>query len=117
MKTKIITTLGVFLVATSILAANTPGVDAQLVQINTSPDMFSFRGPVNLQYQLTIKNPLVNQSITLRRITLRTQGSGAYSLRADDPINVTVNPDSSLTLSLSAWGSARGGFMRDQMPV
>jgi hypothetical protein len=117
MKTKVIATFFVFLVATSIMAANTPAVEAQLVQINTSPDMFAFRGPVNLQYQLTITNPLVDQTITLRRITLRTQGPAAYSLRADDPINVTVYPQSSVTINLSAWGRSGGGFMKNQVPV
>ncbi len=39
--------------------------------------------PVDLQYQLTIQNPLTDQSIRLRRITLCTEGPSAYSLRAD----------------------------------
>src|SRR6266849_3149524 len=117
MRTKVITTFFVLLVATSVMAAKAPAVEAQLVQINTSPDMFTFRGPVNLQYQLTIKNPLVDQPITLRRITLRTQAPSAYSLRADDPINVTIYPQSSLTIPLSAWGRSSGGFMGSQVPV
>jgi hypothetical protein len=117
MKSKIVTTFFALLIVTSIMAADTPAVEAQLVQVNTSPDMFTFRGPVSLQYQLTIKNPLMDQSIRLRRITLRTQGPGAYSLRADDPIDVTVYPNSSLTINLSAWGRAGGGFMRSSVPV
>ena len=99
------------------MAADAPAVDAQLAQLRSTPDMFTFRGPVNVQYQLTVKNPLVDQSITLRRVSLRTQGPGAYSLRADDPINITINPDSSATINLSAWARSSGGFMRSQAPV
>jgi hypothetical protein len=98
-------------------AADVPAVEAQLSQLNPGPDLFTFRGPVNVQYQLTIKNPLVDQTITLRRITLRTQGTGAYSLRADDPINMVINPESSVTVNLSAWGRSSGGFMSSQEPV
>ncbi|MEA2166587.1 MAG: hypothetical protein QOK37_4714 [Thermoanaerobaculia bacterium] len=117
MKSRIIATLFVLLAATSVMAADTtPSVDATLTQLVSAPDMFTFRGPVNVQYQLTIKNPLVNESITLRRITLHSQGKGAYSLRADDPISVVVNPDSSVTINLSAWARSNGGFM-NQAPV
>lgn len=118
MKTRILTTLVVLFAATSIMAAsNTPAVEAQLVQLKSTPDMFMFRGPANVQYQLTVKNPLVDEAITLRRISLRTQGGGAYSLRADDPIKVTINPDSTVTINLSAWVRTGGGFMRNQVPV
>jgi hypothetical protein len=113
----IIAALFVLLTGTSLMAADAPAVEAQLTQLNPALDMFAFRGPVNVQYQLTIKNPLVDQSITLRRITLRTQGGGSYSLRADDPIAMVINPESSATISLSAWGRASGGFMRSQAPV
>jgi hypothetical protein len=117
MKTRVVTTFFVLLVATSMMAANTPAVEAQLVQLNQTPDMFAFRGPVNVQYQLTIKNPLVDQTITLKRITLRTQGGGAYAVRGDDPITMVINPGSSVTINLSAWGRSNGGFMKTQMPV
>jgi hypothetical protein len=117
MNRKIIAALFVLLAATSVRAAEAPAVEAQLTQLQSAPEMFTFRGPVNVQYQLTIKNPLVDQSITLRRITLRTQGRGPYSLRADDPISMAINPESSVTISLSAWGRSSGGFMRNQEPV
>jgi hypothetical protein len=117
MKPKIISALLVFLAATSLMAATPPAVEAQLTQLNLAPDMFAFRGPLNEQYQLTIKNSLVNDSITLRRITLRTQGPGAYRLRADDPISMVINPSSSATITLSGWAQASGGFMRTQAPV
>ncbi|MEA2325200.1 MAG: hypothetical protein QOE68_159, partial [Thermoanaerobaculia bacterium] len=117
MNTKLITALFILLAATSLMAADAPAVEAQLTQLNPAMDMFAFRGPVNVQYQLTVKNPLVDQAITLRRLTLRTQGKGAYSLRADDPIDMVINPESTVTISLSAWGRASGGFMRSQAPV
>jgi hypothetical protein len=117
MNPKVITALFVLLAATSLMGADAPAVEAQLTQIQSAPDMFTFRGPVSVQYQLTIKNPLVDQSITLRRITLRTQGRGAYSLRADDPISMVIDPESSVTISLSAWGRSSGGFMTSQEPV
>jgi hypothetical protein len=117
MKPKVITALFVLLFATSSLMAAAPAVEAQLTQLNSAPDMFTFRGPVSVQYQLTVKNPLVDQTITLRRITLRTQGRGAYSLRADDPINMVINPESSVTINLTAWGRSSGGFMTSQDPV
>jgi hypothetical protein len=117
MKPRVLTTLFVLLAATSMMAADAPAVEAQLTQINQAPDMFTFRGPVGVQYQLTIKNPLVDHSITLRRITLRTQGRGAYSLRADDPITMAINPESTVTINLSAWARSSGGFTRSQAPV
>jgi hypothetical protein len=117
MNPKIIAALFVLLAATSVRAADAPAVEAQLTQIQSAPDMFTFRGPVSVQYQLTIKNPLVDHQLTLRRITLRTQGRGAYSLRADDPITMAINPESSVTISLSAWGRSSGGFMSSQEPV
>ncbi|MEA2572411.1 MAG: hypothetical protein QOI24_4412 [Acidobacteriota bacterium] len=117
MKSKIIAAFVVLLTAVSLMAADTPAVEAQLTQINPAPDMFTFRGPINVQYQLTIKNPLIDQSITLRRIVLRTQGKGAYSLRADDPITMAINPESSVTVNLSAWARSNGGFMRSTEPV
>lgn len=118
MKPKVLAALFVLLFATtSLMAAAAPAVEAQLTQLNPAMDMFAFRGPVSVQYQLTIKNPLVDQSITLRRVTLRTQGRGAYSLRANDPINLVINPESSVTINLSAWGRSSGGFMSSQEPV
>jgi hypothetical protein len=117
MNPKVIAALFVLLAATSLRAADAPAVEAQLTQVQSAPEMFTFRGPVNVQYQLTIKNPLVDQTITLHRITLRTQGRGAYSLRADDPINMVINPESAVTINLSAWGRSSRGFMSSQEPV
>lgn len=117
MKAKFVLAISLCLITTSLLAAgNTPAVEAKLVQLDTGVNTFAFRGPVNLQYQLTITNPL-DESITLRRITLRTEGGGAYRLRVDDPARLVINPESTVTLNLSAWGIASGGFMRSEIPV
>ena len=117
MKAKVIAMLFAPLVAASLTAANAPAVEAHLVQVNTSPDISASGGPINLQYQLTVKNPLVNQSITLRRITLRTQPGSAYMVRADDPITMVINPESSVTINLSAQGRPSEGFLRNEAPV
>jgi hypothetical protein len=119
MKLKFLIAFSLFFIASSLLAANdAPAVQAELVQLdNPGLDMFAFRGPVNVQYQLTVSNPSVDESITLRRVSLRTQGGGAYRLRAEDPIKVVINPDSTVTVNLSAWGTASGGFMRSNIPV
>jgi hypothetical protein len=116
MKSKLIATLLVLL-ATSLMAASTPAVEARLVQLNTGPDIFASPGPVTLQYQLTIKNPLVNHSLTLRRVTLRTQPGSAYLARADNPITMVINPESSVTINLSAQGRPSEGLLRNQAPV
>ena len=113
MKTKVIASFFALLVTTSIMAADTPPVEAQLSQSDNSPEMFALPGAVNVQYQLTIKNPLVNHSITLRRLTLRTHGQGAYSLQADDSITMIIAPESSVTINLAEWAHSRGGFKQN----
>ena len=121
MKIRIVAVLLVAALATvafTAVAADTPAVEANIVQLNPAPEMFTFRGPVTVEYQLMIKNPLPDRTITLTRIGLRTQGrDGAYSLRADDPITFTINADSSATLTLSASGRSNGGFMQSSEPV
>ena len=61
-------------------SAKTPPIDIRLEQVNTTPDMYYFAGPVNIQYQLSITNS-TNETYRLRRLDLRTISSGAYSLR------------------------------------
>ena len=117
MKIKVLTALFLVAIAASAMAADTPSVEAKIVQLDPGPQMFAFRGPVTVQYQLTIQNPLPDRTITLRRIALRTQGGGAYSLRVNDPIKFTVNPDSSATINLNAVARSSGGFIRQSEPV
>jgi hypothetical protein len=117
MRTNVITALCVLFIAPFVMAASpAPAVEARLVQISPLPDI-TFGGPVNVQYQLTIRNPLVDRSIRVRRVTLRTEGGGAYSMRSDDPLSVVINPENAVTVSFSAWGRSNGGLMRRRAPV
>ncbi|HVR38456.1 MAG TPA: hypothetical protein VMU84_05120, partial [Thermoanaerobaculia bacterium] len=73
--------------------------------------------PINVQYRLTINNP-TNDEVKLRRLELQTIGPGAYSLRTGaSPITATIPANSSITIPLSAWGRAPGGFFRSNEPV
>jgi hypothetical protein len=97
--------------------ADAPKLDIQLKQVSMPSDVFYFRGPVNIQYQLTVTNP-TNEPVTLRRIDLSTIGPGAYSLHTGaTPITRTIPPNSTATINLSAWGHASGGFIRSSEPV
>jgi hypothetical protein len=105
------------MVAVSSMAASTPAVQAHLVQTSMPSDMVFFRGPISIQYQLTITNPS-NQPLTLTRLNLSTMGPGGYRLHTGDAIVKTVVPaNGSTTLNLSAWGRARGGFIASTEPV
>lgn len=94
-----------------------PPVTVQLTQVGGSSNIFYFPGPVNVQYQVTVNNP-TDQEVTLRRLDLRTEGSGAYVLRTGGtPMNVKIAPKSSATFTVSAWGQARGGYIASTEPV
>jgi hypothetical protein len=94
-----------------------PPVTVQISQLGGSSNIFYFRGPVNVQYQVTVNNP-TDQTVTLRRLDLRTEGFGAYALRTSgSPMNVKVAPKSSATFTVSAWGQARGGYIASTEPV
>src|SRR5258706_10632678 len=117
MRTKI--AVAVFIVgllgfASRSSGADAPKLDIQLRQLSTPGDMFYFRGPINLQYQLTIANP-TNEPVTLRRIDLSTIGPGAYSLHTGaTPITRAIPPGGTTTIALSAWGHASGGYLRSE---
>jgi hypothetical protein len=103
--------------ASSSRGAEAPKLDIQLRQASMPGDVFYFRGPVNLQYQLAITNPS-NEPVTLRRIDLSTLGPGAYSLRTGaTPITRTIPPNGTVAINLSAWGRSSGGFLRSEEPV
>jgi len=103
--------------ASNSRGADAPKLDVQLRQISMPSDMFYFRGPVNLQYQLTITNP-TNAPVTLRRIDLSTMGPGAYTLHTGaTPITRVIPPNGTTTSTLSAWGRASGGYLRSEEPV
>lgn len=94
-----------------------PSVTVQLAQVAQSSDVFYFRGPVSIQYQLSINNP-TNQELTLTRLDLQTIGPGAYSLRANGtPMNLKVAPNSTTSYLISVWGYSAGGYLRSSEPV
>ena len=117
MKRTVFLTFAILLVAVSSMAASTPAIQAHLVQTTQPNDMVYFRGPISIEYQLTITNP-TSQPLTLSRLNLSTAGAGSYQLRTGDAIVKTVVPaNGSATLNLAAWGYARGGFVRSSEPV
>jgi hypothetical protein len=96
---------------------DSPDVSLNLTQVSGFSDTFYFRGPVNVRYQLTINNP-TDETIRMRRIDLQTVGRGAYSLRTGaTTIEATVPAHGSVTIPLSAWGRAPGGYFRSNEPV
>ncbi len=95
-----------------------PSVTVRIAPLDTNNDMFYFRGPIGLRYAVEVTNP-TDQTITLRRLDLRTPaGGGAYVLRADStPMNVKVAPKANATFSISTWGQSRGGYLYSGEPV
>ena len=103
--------------ASSASNSSGPNVDIRLEQASGVPDMFYFRGPINLQYRLTVANP-TSTPLTLRRLDLRSMGPGAYSIRTGStPIRQTIAPNATTSVTLSAWGQATGGYLRSEEPV
>jgi hypothetical protein len=89
----------------------------ELLQGFTGAETLFFRGPVPLTYQLKIHNPL-DVPVTLRRLELRTQGTGAYQLRAEAPnLGKTIPPGGDEVIELYTWGQSRGGFLSGGEPV
>jgi hypothetical protein len=114
---RILLAVATLIVAVSSMAASAPAVQAHLVQTSMPSNMVFFRGPISVQYQLTITNP-GSQPLTLSRLNLSTIGPGGYRLRTGDAIVKAVIPaNGSTTLNLSAWAYARGGFIRATEPV
>ena len=117
LKTAVAVLVGFLGFASSSRGAEEPKLDIQLRQASVPGDVFYFRGPVNLQYQLAIKNPS-NEPVTLRRIDLSTIGPGAYSLHTGaTPISRAIPANGTVALNLSAWGQSAGGFLRSEEPV
>src|SRR5258708_39345195 len=76
----------------SLQAASAPPVVVRLAPLDTNSNSFYFRGPVGLRYAVEISNP-ADETVTLRRLDLRSEGSGAYFIRANStPMNVKVAP-------------------------
>jgi hypothetical protein len=98
-------------------SSNGPDIKMHLVQATPIPDFFYFGGPVSVQYQLAVENP-TNQPVTLRRLELQSVSDGAYRLRTDSTVlNLPIPPGGHVTVPLSAWAYARGGYLRAEEPV
>lgn len=112
--------LAVGLLLTACASSNNstgPNVTLQIAQVGSAGNVFYFRGPVNVQYQVAINNP-TNQELTLTRLDLNTFGSGAYSLRANGtPMNLKVAANSTTAYLISVWGYSRGGYLASTEPV
>jgi hypothetical protein len=94
-----------------------PEVEIVLGQVALRSDILFFRGPVPLDFVLTVRNRS-DVPVTLRRVELRTQGRGAYSLRAEAPnLRRTIAPGAEESIQLSTWGRSRGGFLSPNEPV
>ena len=89
----------------------------ELAQAFTGTETLFMRGPVPLTFNLTIHNPL-DVPVTLRRVELRTQGTGAYELRAEAPnLDRTIAPAATETIQLYTWGRTGGGIVSRSSPV
>jgi hypothetical protein len=109
----------IFLITLSGYAwgASEPKLDIHLEQLTNPGDMFYFRGPINIQYRMSISNP-TDQPVTLKRLELSSLGPGSYSIRTgSSPVTRTIPPRGTTTLTLSAWGRAAGGYLRSEEPV
>lgn len=98
-------------------ASEGPPIGLELAIVNTPTNVLYFAGPVNLQFQVTLSNP-TDQPVTLRRLDLRTTGSGSFFMRATGtPFHVEVKPHASTTVTMSAWGNSRGGYLAADEPL
>ncbi len=94
-----------------------PPVIVRLAPLDTNSNSFFFRGPIGLRYAVEVSNA-ADETVTLRRLDLRSTGGGAYSLRADStPMNVKVAPKSNATFAITTWGRSRGGEISSGEPV
>ncbi len=101
----------------SMASSSAPAVTLHLAQMAGPNDLYYFRGPVNVQYGLQVTNP-TNMPVTLRNLRLDTIGGGAYRLHTgNSPFNVTIPANSAVTIPLSTWANAMGGFLRSTEPV
>lgn len=96
---------------------SSPAVAVHLAALDTNSNSFVFRGPIGLRYAVEVSNP-ADETITLRRLELRSTGGGAYVIRAGStPMNVKVAPNSNATFAINTWGRSLGGEIRSDEPV
>src|SRR4249920_3558569 len=105
MKHKILTLTLVLLASAAIgSAARSPNVPINLTQLTSTPDVFYFRGPVNVQYRLEVTNPTA-QSLKLSRLQIESIGPGAYSIHSTStPMNLKLGPNETRAVTISVWG-------------
>jgi hypothetical protein len=97
--------------------SDTPPVSLQLGLVNAPANILFFPGSVNLQFALAVQNP-TDETLTLRRLDLRTIGSGSFFMRTSGtPFNVQIKPHATTTVTLSAWGNSRGGYLAQDEPI
>lgn len=103
--------------APSAMKSDSGAPQIELAQQFTGAETLAFRGPVPLNYVLKIKNPL-DVPVTLRRLELRTQGSGAYQVRAEAMnLKRTIPPGGEDVIQLYTWGRTRGGFLTEPVTL
>ena len=93
-----------------------PQVEIALTQLNNPANVFYYPGPVAVQYELSVTNPL-NEPITLKRLDLSTSGQGAYALNTSGTLNLKIPAKSTATQTISAWGRSFGGYLTGGEPV
>jgi hypothetical protein len=94
-----------------------PAVAVRIAPIDTSSDLFTYRGPIVLRYAVEVSNP-TDQPITLRRLDLRTAGTGPYTLNSGStPMNVQVAANAMGTFSIQTYGRSRGSLVGATEPV
>ena len=99
-------------------SSDAPPLQVSLLQSGSpAADIYYFRGPVNIQYDLAVKNP-TNSAYTLRRLDIQSIGQGAYRIRTGaQTMNQTIPANGTTDVHLSTWGRATGGFMSSGEPV
>lgn len=93
-----------------------PKVDVVLAPLNATSDIFYFRGPITLDYQIGFHNPS-DEPLTLTRLELRTEGGGAYRISTAAPMKLNLPARSNVSYKISVWGRALGGYIRQDEPV
>jgi hypothetical protein len=94
-----------------------PAVEMHITATNLTTNTLYFRGPMTAALEMTINNPTAD-AITLRSLDLRTEGPSAFRLRTGSTaVNKTIPPNSSATLTMSAWGQSAGGYFASSEPI
>lgn len=99
-------------------SSGAPALKIDLLQRGApAADVYYFRGPINIQYDLAVQNPTNNQ-YTLRRLDIQSIGQGAYRIRTgSQPMSQKINPNGTTSVHLSTWGQSTGGFISSGEPV